>query len=267
MTFFRLKTHFLQLSGEKTAQLLHGQLTHHILSLEIGKSQSNLFLTQKGKVVCEVEVLRLAEFQFLLAISEIGFDSLKEKLLKVAPLSKVQIEDLSGSYQAYRVFDKSLADDFKLKGRDRSESVDIYVDAHQKLPEMSFLEKENLRLQHLSPEIGIDFDENNLPQEARLDHCLNFEKGCYLGQEIIARLHFRGHVNKLLSHLKIMSENPESLFGKEIFKEQKKVGVITSSVYFPEERYHLALGYLPYKMIEDGNVDGVVVEGMKVEIL
>lgn len=60
-----------------------------------------------------------------------------------------------------------------------------------------------LRVESGFPEWGIDMDENTLPQEANLDdmHAVSYTKGCYIGQETVARIHFRGHVNRSLRRL------------------------------------------------------------------
>lgn len=62
---------------------------------------------------------------------------------------------------------------------------------------------ETLRVESGYPAWGIDMDENTLPQEANLDemHAVSYTKGCYIGQETVARIHFRGHVNRSLRRL------------------------------------------------------------------
>ncbi|HEY8311151.1 MAG TPA: hypothetical protein VIG47_11375 [Gemmatimonadaceae bacterium] len=62
---------------------------------------------------------------------------------------------------------------------------------------------ERLRVESGFPLWGIDMDENTLPQEANLDdmHAVSYTKGCYIGQETVARIHFRGHVNRSLRRL------------------------------------------------------------------
>lgn len=63
---------------------------------------------------------------------------------------------------------------------------------------------DTLRVESGIPEWGVDMDENTLPQEANLDdmHAVSYTKGCYIGQETVARIHFRGHVNRSLRRLK-----------------------------------------------------------------
>ena len=62
---------------------------------------------------------------------------------------------------------------------------------------------ETLRVESGFPAWGIDMDDNTLPQEANLDemHAVSYTKGCYIGQETVARIHFRGHVNRSLRRL------------------------------------------------------------------
>jgi len=62
---------------------------------------------------------------------------------------------------------------------------------------------DRLRVESGFPEWGADMDENTLPQEANLDelHAVSYTKGCYIGQETVARIHFRGHVNRSLRRL------------------------------------------------------------------
>lgn len=64
-----------------------------------------------------------------------------------------------------------------------------------------------LRIESGRPEWGIDMDETTLPQEALLDElgAISFTKGCYIGQETVARIHFRGHVNRLLRKLRFVT--------------------------------------------------------------
>ncbi|HSU97536.1 MAG TPA: hypothetical protein VLI40_09915 [Gemmatimonadaceae bacterium] len=67
---------------------------------------------------------------------------------------------------------------------------------------------DTLRVESGFPEWGVDMDENTLPQEANLDdmHAVSYTKGCYIGQETVARIHFRGHVNRSLRRLRFLND-------------------------------------------------------------
>jgi folate-binding protein YgfZ len=85
------------------------------------------------------------------------------------------------------------------------------------------------------PEWGIDIDENTLPQEANLEelHAISYTKGCYIGQETVARVHFRGHVNRLLRGLRTASSEPPAP-GAQLFDATgKPVGDVRSTAASP----------------------------------
>jgi folate-binding protein YgfZ len=91
------------------------------------------------------------------------------------------------------------------------------------------------RIEAGRPEWGIDIDESTLPQEANLEelHAISYTKGCYTGQETVARVHFRGHVNRHLRGLRTASADPP-LTGAGLFDATgKQVGDIRSTAASP----------------------------------
>ena len=108
-----------------------------------------------------------------------------------------------------------------------------------------------LRIEAGIPIYGIDMDESNIPIEAGLWNALNFEKGCYVGQEVVARIKWRGHVNWHLTGFKSEGEMvPES--GDEIFDGERKIGRITSSTFSYSLNTPLSLGYIRREFKEAG---------------
>ncbi len=94
------------------------------------------------------------------------------------------------------------------------------------------------------PLYGVDITEDNLPQEVARDaQAINFNKGCYLGQETIARLDALGHVNRVLTGLKFP---PEAVLqpGETILQGDKKIAQITSLTWSPKLKSPLALAYV-----------------------
>jgi tRNA-modifying protein YgfZ len=91
------------------------------------------------------------------------------------------------------------------------------------------------RIEAGRPEWGIDIDESTIPQEANLDelHAISYTKGCYTGQETVARVHFRGHVNR---HLRGLTSPGAGALPRaaQLFDEQDKpVGDVRSSAMSP----------------------------------
>lgn len=100
------------------------------------------------------------------------------------------------------------------------------------------------------PRYGVDMDETNLPLEANLDRAISLNKGCYIGQEIIARTTYLGHVNRKLVGL-LLAEDP-ACRGDKVFQEEKEVGWITSSVYSLSLHQAIAMGYIRREAMEPG---------------
>jgi folate-binding protein YgfZ len=91
------------------------------------------------------------------------------------------------------------------------------------------------RIESGRPEWGTDMDESTLPQEANFDElgAISYTKGCYIGQETVARVHFRGHVNRFLRRMRFVTR-PAPPRGAELLDETGKViGEIRSSALSP----------------------------------
>ena len=109
----------------------------------------------------------------------------------------------------------------------------------------------SMRIEAGIPIHGIDMDENTIPIEAGLWDALDFEKGCYIGQEVIARIKWRGRVNWHLVGLEI-AENPIITVGSKIFNDNKEIGRITSTTFSKTLGKTVALGYIRREFREQG---------------
>jgi folate-binding protein YgfZ len=119
--------------------------------------------------------------------------------------------------------------------------------------ELSRATLEVLRIEAGRPTFGADFGTDTIPQEARLEEpageALSFEKGCFLGQEVVARLRFRGHVNRLLVGLELPRELES---GAKLWKGDKEVGRVTSQARSPRFGRVLGLGYVRRELATPG---------------
>ena len=142
---------------------------------------------------------------------------------------------------------------------------------------------EVLRIENGIPKYGVDMDETTIVPELGLEGLISYNKGCYIGQEIIARIHFRGHVAKRLSGLVLSdaetrgrgdaeSEPPAPLLPEEGWRKAgvvgaaggfspgvelhtsdgKNAGRITSVTYSPKLEKTIALGYVRYDYLTEG---------------
>jgi len=108
-----------------------------------------------------------------------------------------------------------------------------------------------LRIEAGIPSYNVDMDENNIPIEAGLWTALDFEKGCYVGQEVVARIKWRGHVNWHLVGFRCDGELVPKL-GDEIYDGERKIGRITSSTMSPGLNKPLSLGYVRREFKDEG---------------
>jgi len=101
------------------------------------------------------------------------------------------------------------------------------------------------RIESGIPRFGADMDETNFPQECGIQHrAVSYNKGCYIGQEILNRIHTIGHVNRELTGLTLSKElNFLPRKGDKLFDGAREIGHITSAVNSPQEGC-IALGYV-----------------------
>lgn len=103
---------------------------------------------------------------------------------------------------------------------------------------------ETLRIEAGFPLFGIDFNEKNLPQEINRNRlAINFNKGCYLGQETVARIDALGHVNKTLQYVRF-SGSAVPPAGTELRRDGETVGNVTSAAFSPRTNAPIALAFV-----------------------
>jgi folate-binding protein YgfZ len=105
---------------------------------------------------------------------------------------------------------------------------------------------EIVRVEAGVPRFGIDMDETNLPLEAGLEsRAISFNKGCYIGQEVISRIRTYSEVQKSLRPLRLPDELPSlPAKGEKLFHDGKEAGYLTSVVASPRLKANIALGYV-----------------------
>jgi folate-binding protein YgfZ len=116
---------------------------------------------------------------------------------------------------------------------------------------------EVLRIEAGQPAYPRDVDESVILPETRLDALVSYTKGCYIGQETVARVKYRGHVNRALSGLVIEGDRPPDE-GARVVAEGKDVGRVTSAVRSLALGRPIALGYVRREHFEPGSPVTVV---------
>lgn len=132
---------------------------------------------------------------------------------------------------------------------------------------------ELLRIEAGVPRYGTELTDAVIPLEAELEHAIDFEKGCYIGQEIVARMKYRGHPNRLLRGIEVDAKTSQDACklhpNATVFDGDKEMGWITSTTFAPTLAKEIALGYVRIAVTEagsrvqvetsDGRVDATVV--------
>ncbi|HEX8129778.1 MAG TPA: aminomethyltransferase family protein [Pyrinomonadaceae bacterium] len=117
---------------------------------------------------------------------------------------------------------------------------------------------EVLRVEAGVPLHGVDVADTNVVLEAGQDEAVSYTKGCYIGQEIIARIHWRGHVAKRLAGLVLEDERELASDAKVRAADGKEIGRVTSSVFSPHLARRIALAVLKYDYLQPGTEVSVV---------
>ena len=104
-------------------------------------------------------------------------------------------------------------------------------------------------------------DETNVVTETNLDEAVSFTKGCYIGQEIIARIKYRGHVAKKLTGVILEGDASLENGAKILSPDDKEIGRVTSLTFSPRLKRTIALGYVKYDYLEPGTSVRIVAAG------
>jgi folate-binding protein YgfZ len=229
---------FVGVAGPDAEDYLQRMVSNDVEALGVGEVCDALLLTPKARVIATLRVWRRARDDFLLLTEpELG-EAVVAELRKMRFAAKCEIEPEQHTSTIVFGGDAGIpTDEYGLPAR---EVLDAELE-----PTLADAELERLRIEAGTPRYGHELDDRVLPAEAGLDRThISFTKGCYPGQEPIARLHYRGHVNRRLRVLAVDSASP----GDEIEYGGKQVGRITSAVP------GVALAYVREEVPDDAEV-------------
>jgi folate-binding protein YgfZ len=214
---------FVGVTGPDAEDYLQRMLSNDVAVLAPGDSCEALLLTPKARVIAPMRVVRRAADDYLLLTEpELG-ETLRDQLVRMRFAAKVEIE-LEEHTSALVFGDDAEGipnDDY---GAPAVEVLDVALD-----PTLTEAELEAMRIQAGTPRFGKEIDERVLPAEAGLvERAVSLTKGCYPGQEPIARLHYRGHANR---GLRVLAVDGEALPARdqELSLGEKVVGRVTSA--------------------------------------
>ena len=243
----------LLVTGAEAAEFLQGQLTNDVEALAPGAGCYALLLTHKGKIRADMRVLR-GEDWFLLDTEApalptlvrtvemygIGRDVRSEDVTEarsivslLGPRARAALDAapppeehgfVTGDHGLYVTTDLGVDVITDSAG---AEDVVEALDVEPVSPETA----ECLRIESGRPRHGVDLDDSVIPQEAGLnDRGVSFTKGCYVGQETVARLHYKGKPNR---HLRGLRLSEPAATGDAVTAGEKVVGALGSACISP----------------------------------
>jgi tRNA-modifying protein YgfZ len=233
--------------GSEAADFLQGQVSNDVEALRPGSGCYATILNTKGKLRTDLRVLRLDD-SFWLDTEAIGHAVLNHMLQTYSLGRDVQFEDVTESRALVSVIGPHARDTLEVElPADEHSFVEgehgLYVATHLGvdvigepglelgLPAASEAAAECVRIESGRPRLGYDMDAETMPQEAGInERAVSFTKGCYVGQETVARLHYKGKPNRHLRGLRL----PEPVErGTEIVLGEKVVGRVGSTCVSP----------------------------------
>jgi folate-binding protein YgfZ len=220
-TALRLSRGYVHVAGPDAAEFLERMLSNEVESLEPASARQALLLTPKGRIVAPLRVVRETGETFLLITETELAEVVAAALLRArfAAKCEISVAPLHGYLHLVDPGRGVPVEDYGVEAWETWEEGELEASSAEEL--------EPLRIQAGTPAWGRELDETVLPAEAGLDEThISFTKGCYPGQEPVARLHHRGHPNRGLRVLELENAQP----GDELVYEDKVVGRITSAV-------------------------------------
>jgi len=280
----------LRVEGRDRVDWLHNLITTDVEAMQEGSAAYSLLLEAKAHVLADFVLVKQVE-HFLLYTSRAAHENLYSNLRRAIFREKVSLTDVSAQFGIISVQGPQAADClgksfqlptsnfqslvFNLQSLNLPISQSLLISnpriphrfdllaPRDAIPDLSRTLATNgadpigldalniVRVEAGMPQYEDDFDETTLAPEARLDEFIAPSKGCYPGQETIARIRNLGHVNRLLVQLQITDKQLPTR-GNKIFVEEKEIGEITSAVWSFARNAPLALGYTRQEYAADG---------------
>ena len=237
----------LRFSGEQRAWFLDQILTQSFEGIQPGETREAAMLTAHGRMTGYLEALAVEEAILCHFEPELK-ETLPEAIRRYVFATRVEIEDVSDERglvliagEGWREFANKTV---PVPSYHETRSLGIpagyaWLDRDYVSDALNELEKagarpvnddelEAIRIERGVPRWGKEMDTKTFPQETGIDElAVHYEKGCYLGQEAMAKIHFRGKVNRRL--VKLEADGPLKV-GSDLMLDEKKVGRVTSAL-------------------------------------
>lgn len=262
----------LDLRGDDRVRFLHGMVTNDIEKLAVGHGCHAAMLTTKGKLIADCVVTQHPD-RLSLEVDAALLDKVRAHLDKHIVMDDVELaaetlpaqgvygDDAAAAIERATGLDVAALPPYAFVTRERVGALrtpelgmpgyhlfgEVTVDG-EPLDDARF---EELRIEAGTPRYGVDMGEDRLPIEAGITDAVSFDKGCYLGQEVIARATNLGHINRRLVGL-VFDGEPAAAGTKLSSPSKPDAGWITSSARSRRLGKTIALGYVHRTLWDPG---------------
>ncbi|HXH70166.1 MAG TPA: glycine cleavage T C-terminal barrel domain-containing protein [Pyrinomonadaceae bacterium] len=284
--FYEQKRGLIEVWGAEAVMFLNGLITNDVKTLAENSWMLAAFPNAQGRLLAAVRVLKI-EDKFIFETEAETYEKVLQNLSRFTLAGDFKVQYLTEEFSCVSIRGDSVqSSKFVVQGFGfptsetetvtnvfncenvfvihafRANGFDVFV---PKISKESFIDElknlgaveigeeaqEVLRVENGEPKYGADMDETTIVPELGIDGLISYNKGCYIGQEIIARIHFRGHVAKKLTGL--VFEESVALRGNEEIKsfEGRNAGKITSTVFSPKLDKQIALAYVRYDYLAE----------------
>jgi folate-binding protein YgfZ len=287
----------LLVSGSEAVMFLNGLITNDLKTLAVNSWMPAVFPNVQGRLLAAVRIIH-QEDGFLIDTESATLETVAKLLerfilagdfrvtnvtnetamlsvqgQKAAAVMRQAFGETAANLERQKMFTVQLENDSKVSiiraTHTAEDGFDLFISANESQALHDSLAKagaqtvgadalETLRIEAGLPRYGIDMDETNVVTETNLDDAVSFSKGCYIGQEIIARIKYRGHVAKKLTGLIFETQVALESGTKISSADDKEIGRITSVTFSPRLNSTVALGYVKYDYLAPGTSVKVV---------
>ena len=251
--FVQLDSAVIEITGDDRQAFLHNFCTNEVKGLDAGRACEAFVLNGKGKTIAHVHILNTGAFLVLHGVSSIA-SVLMEHLDRYIIREDVVLNDVSAERQVTFLPGESSLEANSVEVNPTSGKIEANIEiagfghlaisksdseAQSDKTEASLEALEMLRVENRTPWFAKDIDDSNLPQELLRDgKAISFNKGCYLGQETVARIDAMGKVNRVLVAVSMDTELP---VGSEMTLDDKVLGKLTSVAWSPSQNGWLGM--------------------------
>lgn len=259
--FYEQKRGLIAVRGKEAVQFLNGLITNDAAKLADDAQMRAAFPNAQGRLLATTGVLRRGD-KFLFETEAATREKVFNNLFRFTFAGDFFVEDLSDNFRYFEILNwKSRISNPDFIEFHNNFGANVFVPNDAAEDYTNELKNENavrisdelyevLRIENGVPLYGVDADETTIVPELGIENLINYNKGCYVGQEIIARIHFRGHIAKQLTGLILETEAQRSDELKS--PDGKNAGRITSAVFSPQLGKFIALAYVRYDFLAEG---------------